>query len=455
MNVASSGRTWEEASSPAALRQSQSYEAAWLELGRDGERLDPAEYLAELGPAADSSGARLAILRADLSLRWEAGECVTAQWYRERFPDLAEDTVVALVYEEFCLREDHGEKPSTDEFLARHPDLAEPLRRVFEIHELIGSATAGSSTLPPFSSISVTPAAVGVSFPSPFPEAGQTIGGFYLVEELGRGAFGRVFLAKERQLADRPVALKVTRKGSREPQALARLQHTHIVPVHSHWVDPATGFHLLCMPYFGRITLANVLQEFGQNGEGDSGASLVAVLDRLGEGEKSPAPGRSSSRTLLAGRTFDQAIAWWGSRLAEALEHAHDRGVFHRDIKPSNVLVTDDGMPMLLDFNLARELVLNEEETGEAGEATLGGTVDYMAPEHLEALAEGLSDRVDGRSDIYGLGVLLYEAVVGKKPFQPPRKGYSVIDSLLRAADERRRECYGPVLRRRRRSSLH
>ena len=104
-----------------------------------------------------------------------------------------------------------------------------------------------------------------------FPEAGETIGGFYLVEELGRGAFARVFLARERQLADRLVALKVTRKGSREPQALARLQHTHIVPVHSHRVDPATGLHLLCMPYFGRVTLAGVLAEVGQDGEPSPG----------------------------------------------------------------------------------------------------------------------------------------------------------------------------------------
>ena len=86
------------------------------------------------------------------------------------------------------------------------------------------------------------------------------------------------------------------------------------------------------------------------------------------------------------------------------------------------MLVIDDGMPMLLDFNLARESVLAEDEERRGGEATLGGTVDYMAPEHLEALAEGLSDRVDRRSDIYGLGVLLFEAIVGKKPFLPPRK---------------------------------
>ncbi len=95
---------------------------------------------------------------------------------------------------------------------------------------------------------------------------------------------------------------------------------------------------------------------------------------------------------------------------------------------------------MLLDFNLARESVHPGNDLSEAADATLGGTVDYMAPEHLESLAEGLSDRVDRRSDIYGLGVLLYESIVGKRPFHPPRKSPSVIDALLRAADER-----GPI----------
>src|SRR5262249_31579552 len=161
-------------------------------------------------------GARLALLRADLTLRWEEGERIGAEWYQKRYPDLGAETLVALIYEEFCLREEHEETPDPAEYLARFPDLAIPLRRVLEIHGLVGSASATTS----LSNFETTPAA--------FPEAGQTIAGFYLVEELGRGAFARVFLAQERQLADRLVALKVSRTGSREPQTLARLQHTHI-----------------------------------------------------------------------------------------------------------------------------------------------------------------------------------------------------------------------------------
>ncbi len=357
----------------------------------------------------------------------------------DRFPDLAEDCLVALTYEEFCLLEEDGEPPEAADFLARYSAVAEPLRRVLDIHCLIGSATVSNSMIAAGSSVSDSPAESDQVAHVLFPEVGQTIGGFYLVEELGRGAFARVFLARERQLADRPVALKVSRRGSREPQALARLQHTHIVPVHSHRVDQATGLHLLCMPYFGRITLARVLAEVDHGDETLSGTALLGALDRLADAVDSPSARRLAIRAALAQRSYAQAIAWWAARLAEALEHAHDRGVLHRDIKPSNVLV-NDGMPMLLDFNLARESVLGTNEKYEAAGATLGGTVDYMAPEHLESLAEGLSDRVDRRSDIYGLGVLLFEAIVGKKPFPPPRKTQSVIDSLLRTADERRQD---------------
>jgi serine/threonine protein kinase/Tfp pilus assembly protein PilF len=440
MSAATSGRTWEDASSPAALRLTGRYEQAWEQAEREGARPDPGEFLAGCAEARGVPGATLAILRADLGLRWDSGDRVGARWYLDCFPDLAEEACVALIYEEFCLLEDAGEAIDPEEFEARYPAHAGPLRRVLEIHQLIGSATNSSSTSLVPSSATASPALAGPASRTGFPEVGQTIGGFYLVEELGRGAFARVFLARERQLADRLVALKVTRRGSREPQALARLQHTHIVPVHSHRVDPATGLHLLCMPYFGRLTLARLLAEVRRDADELSGAGLLGALDRLLDpGEPAPAA-RSSARSALGVRNFAQAVAWWGARLAEALEHAHDRGVLHRDIKPSNVLIIGDGMPMLLDFNLARESIFDEDGTLPKGEATLGGTIDYMAPEHLEALAEGSSDRVDGRADLYGLGILLYEAVIGDKPFRPLRKGPSVIDSLLRAADERRQE---------------
>jgi serine/threonine protein kinase len=424
------GRTWEDASTPSAARLTRRYERAWREADGTGSRPDPRSFLAGWPEPGGFPGARLALLRTDMSLRWEAGERASAGDYARRFPELGQDTVVALVYEEFCLLEEAGEAPTPETFLARYSEFAEPLRRVLDIHNLVGNASTselegGSDTL----------GMLARDDRPRFPEAGDAVAGFRLVEELGRGSFARVFLARETQLADRTVALKVSLRGSREPQTLARLQHTHIVPVHSHSVDESTGMHVLCMPYFGRVTLARLLCEIARDGlAAPTGADLVTALDRLDPAEGA-ASAPSPNRQELASRPFARALAWWGARLAEALAHAHERGVLHRDVKPSNVLIAADGTPMLLDFNLAHE----EIAPGVPGDGgNLGGTVDYMAPEHLEALADSRGDLVDARSDVFSMGVLLYEALLGAKPFEPPPKGTSVVESLLDAADARR-----------------
>jgi tetratricopeptide (TPR) repeat protein len=109
-----------------------------------------------------------------------------------------------------------------------------------------------------------------------------------------------------------------------------------------------------------------------------------------------------------------------GARLAEGLAHAHDRGILHRDMKPANILLTDDGRPMLLDFNLAEDL--KRRASGVATDAgPIGGTLPYMAPEHLEAFLGG-SRPVDARSDLFAFGVIFYEMLTGRPAF-PIRDG--------------------------------
>ena len=140
--------------------------------------------------------------------------------------------------------------------------------------------------------------------------------------------------------------------------------------------------------------------------------------------------GRAEGREALRSRTYAQAIAWWGARLAEALQYAHDCGVLHHDIKPSNVLVTADATPMLLDFNLARPSRSAGQEF-----ADLGGTLAYMAPEHVAAVADLKDDaarhhsHVDGRADIYSLGVVLQEAL-GCRPLWNPDVDGASADGL-------------------------
>ncbi len=417
-----SGRIWDEATTPEALELARRFEDRWRK-PEHGRRPDPFEFLRG-GPDGGGPGLLLALLRADLALRRRGGEAVGIESYRDRHPEIQDEVLVALIYEEFCLREEAGERPEPASCYERFPDLAEPLREVLEIHDLV-TASPHSSTHPR------GPATADVMFP----ESGQTIGGFHLVEELGRGSFARVFLARERQLADRLVALKVSRTGSREPQALARLQHTNIVPVHSYRVDSASGLHVLCMPYFGRITLARLLAEPDLRAP-RGGGELVATLDRLVEGDPGAAGGgRRAAREALSGRSYPRAVAWWGARMAEALRHAHDRGVLHRDVKPSNILIAADGTPMLLDFNLAREVELDAEAA-----TKLGGTLAYMAPEHIEALIEGRDEGIDHRADLYALGLVLLE-MLGTGPY----RASSPTESPTSLLDLRRLGPSGPI----------
>jgi eukaryotic-like serine/threonine-protein kinase len=273
---------------------------------------------------------------------------------------------------------------------------------------------------------------------TPLPEVGDDFCGFKLVAELGRGAFGRVFLSHQNDLADRPVALKVSTEIREESQRLARLQHTNIVPIYS--FHRQGSLQAVCMPYFGSATLADVASELSrrdalpasgkmvasavqvrrsrtlQSAESRTAISPARPAPPVAPGAQRPAPPPEPTATLelkqLEGLSYVGSILWIGARLADGLAHAHDRNILHRDLKPANVLLTDDGQPMLLDFNLS-------EETDKAPGATaamIGGTLPYMSPEHLEAFG-GTWRNVDARSDVYSLGVILYELLTGRTPF--------------------------------------
>lgn len=211
---------------------------------------------------------------------------------------------------------------------------------------------------------------------------GTDIGRYHILEQLGEGGMAVVYKAYDTRL-ENEVAIKVIRTGSLPPDSLprilkrfrieakkmARMTHPNIVKVMDYGEFNNSPY--LVMPYLSGGTLKN----------------------KLGK----PLPWQETIKILIP--------------ITDALTYAHEQGLIHRDIKPSNILITQSGQPMLSDFGVAK--VLESNETLDLTGTGMGvGTPEYMAPE------QGLSKPIDQRVDIYALGVVFYEMVIGRTPFQ-------------------------------------
>jgi eukaryotic-like serine/threonine-protein kinase len=335
--------------------------------------------------------------------RWERGERPLAEEFLGPHPQLGQRPELALdlLYEEVCLRQRFGLPAGVEVFTARFPRWREALAVLFDCQRLL-------EPLAP---------------PESFPQAGERLGDFLLLAELGRGGTGPVFLARQSSLAGRPVVLKLTSRSEHEHLCLARLQHTHIVPLYAADVLPATRLRLLCMPYFGGATLAAVLQALAPLPVGRrTGRDLVEALGRTSGPDDDALPRQRPVCELLGRLSYVQAVCYVGACLGDALSHAHGRRLVHLDVKPANVLLAADGQPMLLDFHLAREPLAAGSVIADA----LGGTPAYMPPElrrAFEAARAGLPlpCGVDQRADVYSLSAVLYEALGGTVPLPPGR----------------------------------
>ncbi len=275
------------------------------------------------------------------------------------------------------------------------------------------------------------------------PNVGEMWDEFELLGILGVGAFAKVYLARQQGLAGRLVALKLTFRQTHESHWLATLQHSAIVPIYStHCFDDVYG---ICMPFLGNTTLADLLHDTPRSATLDKsnwwskskrksvdggGALLSTILQRQGQIKTivktveacdqvvlhsnvglSQAPVHSLASQNLSQCDHVDSICWIGLQLADALSYAHRNGLIHSDIKPANVLVAFDGQPRLLDFNVSYNI------TGDGivrTDVPLGGTIPYMSPEHRRALNR--PGVVDARSDVYSLGVVLFEMLTGRLP---------------------------------------
>ena len=189
---------------------------------------------------------------------------------------------------------------------------------------------------------------------------------------------------------------------------------------------PDRGWRLLYMEHVPGGTLDAVVERVRATpASRRSGSLLLDVVDAhlLRCAERPPTD--SLVRRRLRGLGWGRTVAWLGTDLAEALQHAHEHGVLHRDVKPANVLLAANGEAKLADFNISHAATLEGAPAAES----LGGSVAYMPPEQLRALSpfhEGEATALDARTDLYALGVLLAELLTGELPWPerpPPADG--------------------------------
>lgn len=238
---------------------------------------------------------------------------------------------------------------------------------------------------------------------------GDVVENCRLVARLGRGSSGQVFLARDLRLGERQTVLKITSDRNDEHMKQARLQHTHIMPLFWARVHHPAGVRVLAMPYLGKTTLAQLLQSLGNPSGQERGGP--AIFDAL-QADHITAQEQTASTLKRTG--WVEFVVRTGQTLARTLAYAHQRDLLHLDVKPANILLTPDGQPILLDLDVARPPLA----AGDTVVPWLGGTPAYMSPEQRQAIAAltrnlPLPLAVDGRSDLYALGLVLYEALGG------------------------------------------
>ncbi len=309
----------------------------------------------------------LAELLAYQRERWPRGERVLVETYLQLHPYLDREAALDLIYNEIFLREQQGEAAPPEEYLQRFPQWADDLQLQFEVHQAIKPAAPA-----------------------------EQVPGYELLAEIGRGAMGIVYRARDRQHG-RPAAIKMLRPDKfqnrpalrrflAESRALTLLTHRHIVPIH-------------------------------EVGEGPAGPYLVMELIE----------GPSLDTLAQDGRLSPTAAVEALLPVVEAVEHAHRQGIIHRDLKPSNILLSPERGPVVLDFGMAKVRRLKPAPSAISTSTQPGmvvGTPAYMPPEQT-----GTDLSPPGPySDVYSLGAILYTLLTGRPPYDEG----NAIDTILK-----------------------
>ncbi len=359
------------------------------------------------------------------------------------------DALLEQLAEEFVERHRRGERPALSEYADRHPDLAAEIRDLFpalvqieQLKPVAGDLTGAFAPAGGFAD-GITP---------------ERLGEYRILRQVGHGGMGIVYEAEQVSLG-RHVALKVLprqvrlkatylERFRREAKAAARLHHTNIVPVFG--VGEHDGLHYYAMQFIRGEGLDRVLRDLrrlradpgeptvaAQPSEGTAAHGLrtghfampagTAVEEPSGRraAGMSAAGEAHGSSTLSAGGSegaYFRGVARVGLQVADALAYAHRQGILHRDIKPSNLLLDEQGTVWVTDFGLAKEE--GSDDLTQVGDIV--GTVRYMAPERFEG-------RSLPQSDLYSLGVTLYELLTLRPAFEGTNKAL-LVEKVLHQA---------------------
>jgi eukaryotic-like serine/threonine-protein kinase len=340
-----------------------------------------------------------------------------------------DDSGLMELLDEIRERLQAGEPVDVQAYAEAHPEYAERLEQLLPAMRVMASLGESGASVPP--SESDTDFIPGV------------LGDFRILREIGRGGMGVVYEAEQISLRRR-VALKILpfagaldarrlQRFQNEAQAAACLHHTNIVPVFG--IGCERSVHFYAMQYIEGQTLAAVIRELRRN-TGLAGKDEDEPVESAAPSKPANAPAKNeactvpyvphaeapraaaadttpraglSTETSIQTRDYFRTVATLGIQAAEALEHAHETGVVHRDIKPANLMINSRGKLWITDFGLAS----CEHQAGLTMTGDLLGTLRYMSPE--QALANRVT--VDQRTDIYSLGVTLYELLTLEAPF--------------------------------------
>jgi serine/threonine protein kinase len=367
------------------------------------------------------------LIKIDLEYRWRTQATVSMApqtqlpWfsllrdYQRCFPKLGNDCDLPLdlIVEEYRVRRRWGDRPShyiyTLQYGPRHPDIESALSAVDkELQPPDDSPLQGSPQQSHICDLSLP--AFDKSSPTDL-QVGDEIGDFRLLNRLGSGSFAEVFLAQQKSM-QRLVALKVSLVRSHEPKVLSSLDHPNIVRVYDQ--RQVGKLYFLLMQYVSGGSLREIIERMpSDNIDVYSGQMFLQAACQTVE-DQGHVPTLTRRQTSVSSMNWGTTVTWLGARLASALQHAHSQGVQHRDIKPENILVTAEGQPLLVDFNLS----FGQSIEGANAQDFFGGSLAYMSPQQLKVLLNECSpEEVDPTSDFYSLAIMLWELLVGKRPF--------------------------------------